>query len=414
MASLVIGSADLRSLTDPAGTRALLCYFDVSPVRGPDVTATDNTSPWRSITEQHARLRATQREQLAIQEEQTRRMLAIARPARGSMDSARDYVAPLELRWRVLAQRSGTQELEQSYEFTLVSWTAGYALVLSRSQPGIGSLQGWLSVANRTRMELRADNVWVVDAPLRPLPPPLPPPPPRNEEEVSVPPGPAPYRPAPLRLPVSLRVPAGAIAQVPLLPDRVQVATSLARVYDPVGAGLDHPGRRPRSEEEYGASRGRDVLIYAEIAMENDHLHLPPGQLTVYRRGKAALIPLGSATVFAATRETAGAPTRIPARLRLPIGLAPELIGRREQADFVYDPARRRLLEEIRVTLENRGDEITEVVIREHLYRGIDWALVYHNAAEPVEKTGPQELQIRRRVPAHGKVLTAYRVAYTW
>jgi hypothetical protein len=227
---------------------------------------------------------------------------------------------------------------------------------------------------------------------------------------------PIPYRPDPVALAVPVRIAAGSIGQVDLLASRAAVSASLVRVYDPVGNTLDNSRRHPRSEPEYGATRGRDVFVYAEVDLESAGLrNLPTGEVTVFERGSAGLLPLGSAMVFEAKREEEEQiHAQTPARLRLPIGLAPELSGKREQADFAFDAQRRRLLEEIRVTLENRGDDPAEVLVREHLYRGLNWALVYYNQVGPVEKTGPQELQIRMRVPAHRKVMAAYRVAYTW
>jgi hypothetical protein len=124
-------------------------------------------------------------------------------------------------------------------------------------------------------------------------------------------------------------------------------------VFDPVGDELDHNGQRPVRRPGYGVDPARIVIA----------------------RG---------------------------------------LIGSRRQEDFAVDPDKRRLVEEIRVEIENRTGRAAAIEVREHLYRGRDWAIAYHNQVGRLRKAGPQEIRFALEVPPRSRRLIAYRVVYRW
>jgi hypothetical protein len=79
--------------------------------------------------------------------------------------------------------------------------------------------------------------------------------------------------------------------------------------------------------------------------------------------------------------------------------------------DVDYD--RERLVEEFRLTFDNRGDRAVALVAREHLYRGECWQLVYFSTPDVV-KAGAQQVNFGITVPARGRATIGYRVAYAW
>jgi hypothetical protein len=124
-------------------------------------------------------------------------------------------------------------------------------------------------------------------------------------------------------------------------------------IFDPVGDALDHNGRRPVRRPGYGVD---------------------PAQIVI----------------------------------------APGLFGARRQEDFAVDPDNRRVIEEIRVEIENRTGRPAAIEVREHLYRGLEWAIAYHNQVGRLRKAGPQEIRFALHVPARSRRLIAYRVVYRW
>jgi len=65
------------------------------------------------------------------------------------------------------------------------------------------------------------------------------------------------------------------------------------------------------------------------------------------------------------------------------------------------------------ISIDNTRPRPIEVVVREHLYRGQNWALAYRSA--PIAaKEGPQQISMRMIVPPKGQGKLLYVVVYTW
>ena len=92
----------------------------------------------------------------------------------------------------------------------------------------------------------------------------------------------------------------------------------------------------------------------------------------------------------------------------------PQQAGRRRQTDFSYSEVKKRLVEELRITIVNSNPAAARVLCREHLYRGLNWALAYHNDVGKLRKTAPQEIEFEVDVPAKAEIEIMYRVVYTW
>lgn len=337
----------------------------------------------------------------------------IARPAqvRGPTGSG-DGGAP-RLSWTVAADRAGARELEAVYAARRLEWRAAYSLVLDAGDRKRGWLHGWLSIANRTGADLRAARAILADRPFARPPPPAP----RVATTAPAAPAPstAPEPPPGRRVPlaVPLEVPAGAQLELPLLAGGARpVRVTTTAVFDPIGDRLDQPRRRPLASRGYGAigEGERPLDTYVEVDLAAARLSaaaLPPGDVVVLERSRAGeLSPLGRARAFHQAGQSG--------TLRLAIGTVPDLVGRRRVTELTRDEAGRRLVEELRIEIENRRATAADVLVREHLYRGLNWAIAYFNQAGALRKEGPQEIHVRLHVPARSKRAIVYRVVYTW
>ncbi|HEU5057521.1 MAG TPA: hypothetical protein VFU21_13395, partial [Kofleriaceae bacterium] len=210
-----------------------------------------------------------------------------------------------------------------------------------------------------------------------------------------------------------IAVPAGARLELPLLAGGARpVGATTPAVFDPVGDRLDQARRRPVASRGYGAvgegERPLDTYVEVDLAAAGlSAAELPPGDVVVLERSRSGeLSPLGRARAFHHASQSG--------TLRLAIGTVPDLIGRRRVTEFTRDETGRRLIEELRVEIENRRPAAADVLVREHLYRGLNWAIAYFNQAGALSKEGPQEIHVRLRVPARSKREIVYRVVYTW
>lgn len=293
------------------------------------------------------------------------------------------------------------------------SWRADYVAEIDPRDPDHARLRGHLTLSNRTGGALRADRVELVDRALQRASGPfasflLRP---RVEHAIRR-----------VALPGALELPSGRGAKRALLPaGGSPVPVVVAPVFDPVGDGLDQRRRRPRAGRDFGTGRGAGagaghtapqsgplsrtlMLDPARAGLDPDRC--PPGAIKVVeRRGGGPPAPLGEGRGF----TDPGHPVA-----RVALGPAKGLTGRRRQTDYAYDPGGKRLVEELRIEIRNHRRRAAQVLVREHLYRGLNWALAYHNQVGAVSKDGPQAIQFRLDVPAGERREVVYRVVYTW
>lgn len=330
---------------------------------------------------------------------------------------------------RVHAERAGTYRLQIAYVTPDVHWRSGYGLVIERGAAA-AALQGWLVIEDAGNAGLAGADLRVVDA------------------FISSRAGPeaAEVTPPPIPLPARLTIQPDGRGHLALVgePGR-RIPAEVRMVYDPAGDSLDKATRRPVSRRNYGADLEGPVSFTVELdlaAIGIDPTTLPPGPVRVYQRdGDGVLMPVGHGTLgdAAAARPApqtqpsasvpepaaeaeaedgdaapeAGSSTR-SGTVTVAMGRSPLVRATREQTDFSHDPEHKRLVEEIRVTLDNRGDQPVEVDVIEHLYRGMNWTMAYYNRLGAVEKLGPQKVRFRIQVPGREQVQLVYRAVYTW
>lgn len=193
-------------------------------------------------------------------------------------------------------------------------------------------------------------------------------------------------------------------------------------VYDPIGTKYDAQGTMPQKARDYGleAKAGTTVLRSFEIALDaQTRESLPAGQVRLFGRGEhGELATLGGGRMFDRAQAQAKTAT-------VSLGRSPEVKAKRERTDFYLDEegtvdakkerTRRMIIEEFTITLENTGKLPAHVVVREHMYRGQTWQIVY--ASVPLtadDKEGEQQVAFRVDVAAGAKSRVVYRVMYKW
>lgn len=194
-------------------------------------------------------------------------------------------------------------------------------------------------------------------------------------------------------------------------------------VYDPIGTKIDSPGVMPQKARNYGleTKASTTVLRSFEIALDQQTREtLPAGPVRLFGRGDhGELTPLGAGRMFDRAQGEAKTAT-------VSLGRSPEVKAKRERTDFFIDEegtvdaakgtrSRRMIIEEFTITLENTGKLPVRVLVREHMYRGETWSLVYYSPpAEMVAKEGLQQVGFRVDVAPGAKSRVVYRVMYNW
>lgn len=292
-----------------------------------------------------------------------------------------------DLAVQLVAPRGGRGRLTLRYLTERVGWQASYTLI---DDGGRGRMHGALALANRTGRRWERARFFLVD---RNMPSAAPTEAAFAQRAIAVP-GVHAVRPGAQRLDLGL---AGALTLRPTL------------VYDPVGTRLDSATQQPQRGESYGVERwpaAVDESVLIDLAQVADG-PLPAGLVRVFTVGRGgALVWRGEGRLLPPADDAERYTT-------VAVGRSLDVTGARRRTDYHHDLDRRRLVEEITVTLHNAGDRAADVLVREHLYRGVCWALAFHSAAR-VAKEGAQQIGLGVTVAAGGDATVMYRVVYEW
>lgn len=197
-------------------------------------------------------------------------------------------------------------------------------------------------------------------------------------------------------------------SRIELLPNDAPRPMHAVLVYDPIGTSLDLPGEHPSVDPTLGtanvASRVTESFEVTRTAATSAGLPAGPVRL-LERRPDGSLAVLGESRLFDAATRVATVDT-------IALGTADGVSGSRERREITVDKDNGKISEDFVLSIENKRGYPVEVVLREHLYRGLNWTLAYQTASAPT-KEGPQQISLRTIAPAHGTAKVLYVVVYT-
>jgi hypothetical protein len=193
--------------------------------------------------------------------------------------------------------------------------------------------------------------------------------------------------PAPMAIADGITL-AGSETRVHLPGAHEQVEVKELLVVDAIGTRLDLSARVPRKVKEYGANESNtppveqsyEFVLPAILRRED----IPAGDLRLFARRGDQVRAARSDPVSAATPSP---PTRSRPRPPIAVGSSAKVSATRKQTDFAIDADAKRLIEEITIELDNKGPTDAVVLVREHLYRGLNWSLAYYSVPA-LEKEG--------------------------
>ncbi len=305
---------------------------------------------------------------------------------------------PREVELVIGAPRAGRFAIHLGYSTDRLRWGAAYTMTTTATRDH-AVLGGAIAVRNTTGIALPAMELRVVDAELAAW----------TEDAALVDPSDPAATPNATPRALGRVVLGDGETRIELLPDAVPREMRSVLVYDPIGTALDRPGSAPVRERSFGAgpASSRVTESFEIVRDRRATAGLPAGPVRLLeRRGDGTLAVLGEARLFDASTRVARVDT-------IPVGTAEGVTGRRERREYTDDERGRRVVEEFVLTIESTRPRPVEVVLREHLYRGHQWALAYPLDGRAV-KEGPQQLSMRTIVPSGGRTKTLYVVVYTW
>ena len=99
-------------------------------------------------------------------------------------------------------------------------------------------------------------------------------------------------------------------------------------------------------------------------------------------------------------------------KVLIKLGSAFDVVGERRQLDFKVDTTRKTMSEEIEVKLRNQKKEAVTVMVKENLYRWVNWQITAKT--HDFEKLDARTIQFPVKIAAGAEVTVRYSVQYTW
>lgn len=203
-------------------------------------------------------------------------------------------------------------------------------------------------------------------------------------------------------------LPDNSTKQIELFPAARRVPCEKLLVYYGAPAGYRGFLPSPATDRNYGVQGNRKVDVYLQFANAEANgmgMPLPAGRVRVSKLDPAdqTLEFIGEDTIDHTPRNE---------KVLLKLGSAFDVVGERRQLDFRVDTSRKSMTEEIEVRLRNQKKERVEVMVKENLYRWVNWTI--SSKSHDYRKEDARTIVFPVSVAPEGEVVVRYTVNYSW
>lgn len=320
--------------------------------------------------------------------------------------------------WDVSAQRAGAHRTRVSYQTQGMTWWSDYNVTYAEGATANScrmDVGAWVSIVNQSgagysdaKLKLvagdvhRATAVGAVNAPY-PASKAL-----RSEEKDNGFAEKAFFEYHLYTLGRTTTLPDQSTKQIELFPAARRVPCEKLLVY--YGAPTGHRGflPSPATDRNYGVQSNRKVDVYLQFANAEANgmgMPLPAGRVRVSKLDPAdqTLEFIGEDTIDHTPRNE---------KVLLKLGSAFDVVGERRQLDFRVDTSRKTMSEEIEVRLRNQKKERVEVLVKENLYRWVNWTI--SAKSHDYRKDDSRTVVFPVTVAPEGETVVRYTVQYSW
>ena len=203
-------------------------------------------------------------------------------------------------------------------------------------------------------------------------------------------------------------LPDNSTKQIELFPAAHNVPCEKTLVYYGVAPGYYGYSSSPLTDRNYGVQSNNKVDVYLGFKNSPDQnmgMPLPSGRIRVSKMDSAdkTLEFIGEDVIDHTPRNE---------KVLIKLGSAFDVVGERRQVDFKVDTSRKTMSEDIEVKLRNQKKEPVTVIVKENLYRWVNWQIT--SKSHDFEKQDARTIQFPVKIAAGGEVTLRYSVQYTW
>ncbi len=319
--------------------------------------------------------------------------------------------------WDLSAKQSGTHRTRVSYQTTGITWWADYNLTYSEGSNANAcklDVGAWVSIVNQSGASYPEAKLKLIAGDVQRA---------RQAGRVDGPRAAAKmmareekdngftekaffeYHLYTLGRPTTL--PDNSTKQIELFPAARSVPCEKTLVYYGLAPGYSGYSASPVTDRNYGVQSNRKVDVYLGFRNAADHnmgMPLPAGRIRVSKLDSAdkTLEFIGEDTLDHTPKNE---------KVLIRLGSAFDVVGERRQADFRIDTSRKTMGEDIEVKLRNQKKEPVTVIVKENLYRWVNWQIT--SKSHDFEKQDARTVHFPVKIAAGGEVTLRYSVQYT-
>lgn len=319
--------------------------------------------------------------------------------------------------WDVSAEKAGTHKARVSYQTGGITWWADYNVAYEEgAHAGACKLDigAWVSIVNQsgasypdTKLKLVAGDVQRIAPPGRVQPAPMAARAMALEDRAAGFEEKAFFEYHLYTLGRVTTLPDNSTKQIELFPAARGVPCEKTLVYYGVTPAYGF-GPNPITDRQYGTQSNKKVDVYLGFknAKENNMgMPLPSGRIRVNKidSADATLEFIGEDKIDHTPRNE---------KVLIRMGSAFDVVGERRQVNFSVDTSRKTMSEEIEVKLRNHKREAVTVIVKENLYRWVNWQIT--SKTHDFRKQDARTVHFPLKVAADGETVLRYTVQYTW
>jgi len=322
------------------------------------------------------------------------------------------------LAWDVNAQRAGNHQVRVSYQTTGLTWWTDYNVTYmeGRNANTCGlDIGAWVSIINQSgasypqaKLKLVAGDVQRARPMNQPAAPMLMARKSANAEERDAFAEKTFFEYHLYTLGRATTLPDNSTKQIELFPAARNVPCEKTLVYYGLTAGHYGYGVSPVTDRNYGAQTNKKVDVYLAFRNSADHnmgMPLPAGRIRVSKLDSAdsTLEFIGEDVIDHTAKNE---------KVSIKLGSAFDVVGERRQVDFKLDTAHKSISEDIEVKIRNQKKEPVTVIVKENLYRWINWQITAKT--HDFEKQDYRTVQFPVKIAPGAEATLRYTVVYTW
>lgn len=203
-------------------------------------------------------------------------------------------------------------------------------------------------------------------------------------------------------------LPDNSTKQIELFPAARRVGCEKLLVYYGAPGGYQGFLSSPATDRSYGLQSNRKVDVYLQFHNAENNgmgMPLPAGRVRVSKLDAAdqTLEFIGEDIIDHTPRNE---------KVLLKLGSSFDVVGERRQVDFKVDTSRKTMTEEVEVKLRNQKKEPVDVIVKENLYRWVNWTIAARS--HEFSKEDARTIHFPVRIAPGAEAVVRYTVQYSW